>query len=93
MAKRFRSYRRLAFDSGAASLALIATFIATPGFAQSAQSADKPASDDPEGGQEIVVTGTLFRRATETETASPVTLLSSETLAKAGITDITEAVR
>ncbi|WP_213979060.1 TonB-dependent receptor [Sphingomonas sp. dw_22] len=93
MAKRFRSYRRLAFDSGAASLALIATFIATPGFAQSAQSADKPASDDPGGGQEIVVTGTLFRRATETETASPVTLLSSETLAKAGITDITEAVR
>ena len=41
---------------------------------------------------EIVVTGSIFRR-TDLETPSPVTVLSADTLAKAGITNIADAVR
>ena len=42
--------------------------------------------------QEIVITGTIFRR-TNTETPSPVTVLSSESLARRGITNVSDAVR
>jgi iron complex outermembrane receptor protein len=42
--------------------------------------------------QEIVITGTMFRR-TNTETPSPVTVLSSESLARRGITNVNDAVR
>lgn len=42
--------------------------------------------------EEIVVTGTIFRR-TNTETPSPVTVLSSESLARRGITNVSDAVR
>lgn len=42
--------------------------------------------------QDIVVTGTLFRR-TDTETPSPVTVLTSDSLAKAGINNVSDAVR
>ena len=41
---------------------------------------------------EIVVTGTLFRR-TNSETPSPVTVLTSESLARRGITNVNDAVR
>ena len=53
------------------------------------QNANEAADSDKE---EIVVTGTLFRR-TNTETPSPVTVLSSETLARRGITNVNDAVR
>ena len=53
------------------------------------QNANEDASRDQE---EIVVTGTLFRR-TNTETPSPVTVLSSESLARRGITNVNDAVR
>ncbi|MBV8907882.1 MAG: TonB-dependent receptor plug domain-containing protein, partial [Sphingomonas sp.] len=42
--------------------------------------------------EEIVITGTIFRR-TNTETPSPVTVLSSESLARRGITNVSDAVR
>jgi iron complex outermembrane recepter protein len=42
--------------------------------------------------QEIVITGSILRR-TNTETTAPVTILSSETLARRGITTVTDAVR
>ena len=45
-----------------------------------------------EQGSDIVVTGSLFRR-TDTETPSPVTVLTSDTLAKAGITTASDAIR
>jgi iron complex outermembrane receptor protein len=45
-----------------------------------------------EAGGEIVVTGTLFRR-TSTETPSPVTTLSSESLARRGLTNPADAIR
>ncbi len=48
------------------------------------------ASDDEPG--TIVVTGTLFRR-TNTETPSPVTVLTADTLQKAGITNVNDAIR
>ena len=44
------------------------------------------------GNEEIVITGTIFRR-TNTETPSPVTVLSSESLARRGITNVSDAVR
>ncbi len=42
--------------------------------------------------EEIVVTGSLFRR-TDTETPSPVTVLTSETLQRAGISTAADAIR
>lgn len=53
----------------------------TPEAAPSTQSQDN----------EIVVTGTLFR--TGTETPSPVTTLTADTLAKAGVTNVADAIR
>lgn len=44
------------------------------------------------GSADIIVTGSLLRR-TSTETPSPVTVLTAETLAKAGITNINDAIR
>ncbi|WP_242097149.1 TonB-dependent receptor [Sphingomonas sp. CROZ-RG-20F-R02-07] len=41
---------------------------------------------------DIVVTGSLFRRA-DTETASPVTVLTTENLQRAGITNVADAIR
>ncbi|RYD28486.1 MAG: TonB-dependent receptor [Lysobacteraceae bacterium] len=56
---------------------------AAPTAAPAAQ-ADQP--------QDIVVTGSLFRR-TDTETPSPVTVLTADSLAKAGINNVSDAVR
>ena len=50
-----------------------------------------PAADANNGGA-IVVTGTMFRRA-DRETPSPVSVLTSDDLAKRGITTITDAVQ
>jgi iron complex outermembrane receptor protein len=47
---------------------------------------------DTGAGSDVVVTGTLFRR-TNTETPSPVTVLSADTLSRAGITTVADAVR
>lgn len=68
-------------------------FAAAPAAAQDKPAtpvADAVASDDQQ--QDIVVTGTLFRR-TDTETPSPVTVLTSDSLAKAGITNVSDAIR
>jgi iron complex outermembrane receptor protein len=46
----------------------------------------------PDEGDEIVVTGTLLRR-TNSETPSPVTVMSSESLAQRGINTVAEAVQ
>ncbi|WP_425230674.1 TonB-dependent receptor domain-containing protein [Sphingomonas sp.] len=45
-----------------------------------------------QGGGDVVVTGSLLRR-TSTETPSPVTVLTSENLARAGITTAADAIR
>ncbi|HVJ02095.1 MAG TPA: TonB-dependent receptor [Sphingomonas sp.] len=78
---------------GAAPFALALGLIASPAFAQDAAQQDPAAQDAQAGeGEAIVVTGSLFRR-TDTETPSPVTVLTSETLANAGITTMSDAIR
>ena len=85
---------------GAAPVALALGLASAPAFAQ-AQSGtpqtpaaveiqdQQAASQDNEA---IVVTGSLFRRA-DTETPSPVTVLTSESLSRAGITTAADAIR
>lgn len=88
---------------GAAPLALLVAMTATPAFAQAAtDQATTPATaasapqtgsaDAASTGQDIVVTGTIFRR-TNTETPSPVTVLTADSLQKAGINNVADAVR
>jgi len=60
---------------------------AMPAAAQTAQ-----AESDQTQVEEIVVTGSLFRR-TDTETPSPVTVLTSENLQRAGIATASDAIR
>ncbi len=80
----------------AAPFALV--LAASPAFAQetpapapaaSIQDDQSAAADE---GNDVVVTGTLFRR-TDTETPSPVTVLSSEALQQRGINTVAEAVQ
>lgn len=72
---------------GVAVHAVMLGMLAVPSMAQDAQ--DAAAQDD---SNVIVVTGSIFRR-TDTETPSPVTVLSAENLQKAGITNVTDAIR
>ncbi len=60
-----------------------------PTSAPTAAPAPAAQADQP---QDIVVTGSLFRR-TDTETPSPVTVLTADSLAKAGINNVSDAVR
>lgn len=57
-----------------------------------AQTAPAAQNDDQTQVEEIVVTGSLFRR-TDTETPSPVTVLTSENLQRAGISTASDAIR
>lgn len=85
-----------------ASTLLVSTIVAaSPAFAQDTPPADPqvPApttqtspQTQAEDNTDIVVTGSLFRR-TDTETPSPVTVLSSETLERANITTVNDAIR
>jgi iron complex outermembrane receptor protein len=89
----FRTTSKLRLLAAAAPLGLLA--LASP-----AQAQDKPTSPAPaptgdqatDNSPDIVVTGTLFRR-TDTETPSPVTVLTSENLARAGVTTVADAIR
>lgn len=69
---------------------------ATPAGQDIQEQVDNPNTPDAakttqEAGGDVVVTGTLFR--TSTETPSPVTTLTADTLAKAGVTSINDAIR
>lgn len=87
---RFSALLRL----GAAPAVLAFGLNALPAHAQSApptqEEADAAAAD--EGDEPIVVTGSLLRR-TDTETPSPVTVLTDVALDRAGITTISDAIR
>jgi iron complex outermembrane recepter protein len=65
---------------------------ATPQSAQPSGGTTAAPSTQVTQAQTIVVTGSLIRRS-NTETASPVTVLSADTIAKEGITNISDAVR
>jgi iron complex outermembrane receptor protein len=88
--KLFPSRARLLATSTLAGIA--ATALTGPAaWAQSAPAAGAaPAS--PSTVDEVVVTGSLIRR-TGTETPSPVTVLTADSMNKAGITTISDAIR
>ena len=76
----------------AAPLAAMAS-LAAPAFAQD-QSAPATLPSDPaaeQAPQDIVVTGTLFRR-TDTETPSPVSVITAQQLDQRGLTTIADAI-
>jgi iron complex outermembrane receptor protein len=90
----------------ASSLLAGTAILATPALAQStgpqtpgAVEIEKQATDpsttegaSDQGAGDVVVTGSLLRR-TNTETPSPVTVLTADSLAKAGITTAADAIR
>jgi iron complex outermembrane recepter protein len=77
-----------------APMALGFALLSTPSFAQSEDAAKKAAAAAAADEEEpaIVVTGSLFRR-TDTETPSPVTVLSAETLEERGLNNPAEAMQ
>lgn len=79
---------------GAAPFAVALGILAAPALAQAQTAAPvaTPEQDQASEGETITVTGSLFRR-TDTETPSPVTVLTAESLQKAGITTAADAIR
>ena len=77
-----------------ASTMICGAAVAVLGASQAAAQTAAPAAkgSDQTQVEEIVVTGSLFRR-TDTETPSPVTVLTSENLARAGISTASDAIR
>ena len=81
--------------AGAATIAMLA--VSSPALAQSTVPATDPATlgdtaTDADASPEIVVTGTLLHR-NKPETALPITVMSQESLERAGITNTADAVR
>ncbi|WP_422051187.1 TonB-dependent receptor plug domain-containing protein [Sphingomonas leidyi] len=79
------------------ALVLAGALIATPAMAQDSSSSTTSTSkstnaQDDQSGGEIVVTGSILRR-TDTETPSPVTVLSAETLEQRGVNTVAEALQ
>jgi iron complex outermembrane receptor protein len=94
--KKTQITRGLRGGTALSAIVLAGTLFAAPAFAQDAstpgQTQIATQADDAQDTGDIVVTGTLFRR-TDTETASPVTVVTSETLSRAGTTTIADAIR
>lgn len=92
----FQNAHRLRLLATAAPLGLM--LAATPAMAQdkpatpATPATDAPATDD-QATPEIVVTGTLFGTKSLTTTASPVTVLTAENLERAGVTNVSDAIR
>jgi iron complex outermembrane receptor protein len=90
--------RKRMLEAGVAvpAIALLGAGFAAPAYAQDDDDTPAPVAgvteEDVEGERVIVVTGSLFRR-TNTETASPVTTLSAESLEQRGINTVAEAVQ
>lgn len=72
----------------AAPIVLGAALLSAPAYAQAVPADEEASSDD----AVIVVTGSILRR-TNTETASPVTVLSAQTLEERGLNTVSEAVQ
>jgi len=90
----FQPASRLRLLATAAPLGLLAVSVATPAFAQDkpapAPAADTTAPAD-DTGKDIVITGSMLRRA-DTTTPSPVTVLTADSLDKRGITTASDAI-
>ncbi|HEX8030231.1 MAG TPA: TonB-dependent receptor, partial [Vicinamibacterales bacterium] len=79
----------VALKTGAAAMAVGMALASSHAFAQAtAPAEDTTASEE----QTIVVTGSLLRR-TDTETPSPITVLTQDSLVRAGLTNVNEAIR
>jgi iron complex outermembrane receptor protein len=86
--------RKSALKASAGAFVIALASVAGPAFAQDAPAQSTPSTTAPaeeDEGETITVTGTLF--TTKTETPSPVTTLSSETLQERGINTVAEAVQ
>src|SRR5262249_6324948 len=88
-----------ALRAGAAPFALAIALAGAPAFAQNnapvpvtTVSADDVDNADSDSDDVILVTGSLFSR-TDTETPSPVTVLSSQTMAERGLNTVAEAIQ
>ncbi|MGY4398002.1 iron complex outermembrane receptor protein [Sphingomonas sp. UYAg733] len=91
MTNSFNFGRKVRLLGAAAPFALI--LAAQPAFAQDAAPAAPAAEAAQEDtGQDIVVTGSILRR-TNTETPSPVTVLTSDDLDKRGVNTVQEALQ
>jgi len=93
---KHNQFSELRAGTALAGIAAVA-LLATPASAQNAP-APAPAQNassepEPAPANEIVVTGTLFRRATDTATVSPVTTLSAESLDKRGLSTFQEGLQ
>ncbi|MEP7007265.1 MAG: TonB-dependent receptor [Sphingomonas bacterium] len=91
------SVRKAGLLAGTATVAAFMSLTAAPAFAQDAATpapAATPQADQAADSAtpDIVVTGTLFRR-TDTETPSPVTVLTSDDLQKRGIQTVQGAIQ
>jgi iron complex outermembrane receptor protein len=88
--------RKRMLEAGVAvpAIALLGAGFATPAFAQETPAPVTPVTQEEveDDDATIVVTGSLFRR-TNSETASPVTTLSAQTLEERGINTAAEAVQ
>ena len=81
-----------ALKTGAAPMVLGLLMMSAPAFAQAQPAAGtaKPAADSDE--QPIIVTGSILRR-TDTETPSPVTTVTAETLDQRGISTVQDGLQ
>jgi len=87
------SLRKARLLAGAASAAAFLSMSAVPALAQDAPAAGQTdQAADNAGGSDIVVTGSLFRR-TDSETPSPVTVLTNDDIEKRGITTVQGAIQ
>ncbi|MES2020109.1 MAG: TonB-dependent receptor [Pseudomonadota bacterium] len=85
-----RAFARL--RSSAAPVALLIALSASPAFAQTATLPADPAPAAASEDRDIVVTGSIFRRGAA-ETALPITVVTAQNIERAGITNVTDAVR
>ena len=88
----FRTTSKLRLLAAAAPLGLLA--LATPAQAQETPASPAPAPADDQAADnspDIVVTGTLFRRA-DNETPSPVTTITADSIEKRGLTTVSDVV-
>lgn len=83
-----------ALKAGAAPIALGLAIFASPAFAQDAAAdcAADPTAADCADSAPIIVTGSIFRRA-DTETASPVTTVTTENLDSRGISTVQDGLQ
>ncbi|QPQ56368.1 TonB-dependent receptor [Allosphingosinicella flava] len=87
---------RLRTGVALSTIVLAGSLFATPALAQDASTsvtADIADTQDDQSAQnDIVVTGTIFRQS-DPQTALPVTIVTAENLERAGITNVTDAIR